>query len=245
MKKIIHVLLISISVFIFGCNNNASSEAEAIKLNATEFQQKISETKSPIILDVRTSGEFLGGHIAGAKNLNIRDANFDSELSKLDKNAPLFVYCLSGSRSSYAAAQMKESGFTQVYELAGGVMKWLSAGLPLTTTDTEVAIATEPKSGEITKEEFNTIISSDKFVLIDYYAEWCGPCKAMEPFLDELKTEMADKLIIQRIDVDKNKSFAQEMGIEELPTLQLYKKGKLVWKKIGFMDKEALVNAIK
>ena len=99
-------------------STNAQSPKTIQKdLSAQEFKANASKG---LLLDVRTPEEFSEGHILGAQNLNIYDANFSTELDKLDKNVLVYVYCRSGARSINASNMMKEKGFKEVYNLKGG-----------------------------------------------------------------------------------------------------------------------------
>jgi rhodanese-related sulfurtransferase len=84
-----------------------------------------------VVLDIRTPDEFAGGHIAGARNLDFYEPDFAASLDELDKDLPYFVYCRTGNRSSTAIETMKDLGFTEVYELDGGIVSWAEAGLPI------------------------------------------------------------------------------------------------------------------
>ncbi len=80
---------------------------------------------------------------------------------------------------------------------------------------------------------FFDLTASDQPVLVDFFAEWCGPCKTMTPILKEVKKTMGDKIKILKIDVDKNQRLATALNVQGVPTLMLYKKSKLLWRQSG------------
>lgn len=94
------------------------------------------------------------------------------------------------------------------------------------------------------KSSFQTIISSSPTVLVDFYADWCGPCKTLAPILKDLKEELGDAIKIVKIDVDKNQPLAAKYQVRGVPTMILYKEGKQVWRQSGVVPKEQLKQVI-
>ena len=92
---------------------------------------------------------------------------------------------------------------------------------------------------------FQEIINSEKPVLVDFFAEWCGPCKTMAPILSKVKTQIGDKASIIKVDVDKNPAAASTYQVRGVPTLILFKKGQIVWKESGVISEQQLANVIK
>ena len=92
---------------------------------------------------------------------------------------------------------------------------------------------------------FNSIIKDKKPVLVDFYADWCGPCKMLAPILKEVKAELQDDVKIIKIDVDKNQNLAAQYQVRGVPTMILFKDGNLVWRQSGVLQKDDLINVIK
>ncbi|SHH67000.1 thioredoxin [Winogradskyella jejuensis] len=95
------------------------------------------------------------------------------------------------------------------------------------------------------KSDFNSIINSSIPVLVDFYADWCGPCKALAPILKDVKSEMGEAIKIIKIDVDKNQPLANRYQVRGVPTLILFKNKNQVWRQSGVLQKESLISIIK
>lgn len=94
-------------------------------------------------------------------------------------------------------------------------------------------------------ETFQEIIQGDKPVLIDFYATWCGPCKAMSPIVESVGKEMQGQARVLKIDVDKNQSLANRFQIRAVPTFVIFKKGEMVWRQPGGADKSTLMAQVR
>ncbi|MBK8554787.1 MAG: rhodanese-like domain-containing protein [Lewinellaceae bacterium] len=122
MKHLVFIVLIMSGL---ACSNDTVAQK---KLQTAEFETMLNKTAGVQLIDVRTPEEFAAGHLVGAKNINYYDADFQSKINQVDKSKPVLVYCAVGGRSAQAASKMNKMGFTQVYDLAGGINAWNAAG---------------------------------------------------------------------------------------------------------------------
>lgn len=95
------------------------------------------------------------------------------------------------------------------------------------------------------KSSFNEIINDSKPVLVDFFADWCGPCKTLAPILKDTKAELGEDVKIVKIDVDKNQELSEKYQVRGVPTLILFKNGQQLWRQSGVVQKSALVQLIR
>jgi thioredoxin len=152
-------------------------------------------------------------------------------MTGLDKSKPLYLYCLSGGRSKKAAAWAVKNGFAEVYNLQYGINAWMEARKPVVT----------PKGMPVAEglsfdDYLKDIKRTDKMILVDFNAVWCGPCRILKPTVVKVVERNKDKVELFDIDVDRNPEVARTMNIQSIPLLILYKKGKEVWRNLGLVD---------
>jgi len=235
MKAFILPFLSLVILTITSCSSNGTGKLSTV--NPSEFLEKLNATPEAQLIDVRTPEEFQAGALENARNIDWNSSDFTNQLADLDKNAPVFVYCLSGGRSAEASQALLENGFKEIYELDGGFMAWTNEGLP-------VANAVQESSG-LTEADFKKLVTTDGYVLVDFSAEWCGPCKKLAPIVSEIEQEFNGKVKVVRIDVDENPELSQTLNVNSIPLLHLYKKGNLVWENVGLTEKSVITEQIK
>ncbi len=234
-------LMLLLAAINFNCHNTTTTEVTTPtgEIPVADFEAKLNATPNAQLIDVRTPEEYNEGHLLTAINIDHNGTDFEYKIKALDKTKPSFVYCHSGRRSAEAAEEMKKYGFTEVYQMKGGINEWKKSGKALTTPE-------RPKDQkDLSLENYNKQIESDKMVLVDFNAPWCGPCKLLSPILDDIAKEQNESLELIKLNYDDNTELSKSLKVENLPTLILYKKGKEVWKHEGYLDKIALMVAIE
>lgn len=220
--------LIFLCLLFLNCNIQTSKNIATIP--PVVFAQQLKATPDAQLIDVRSPQEFSGEHIDNAVNINWNGGDFAGKVSRYDKFKPIFVYCKIGGRSAQAASKLAEMGFTKIYNLDGGILKWSAAGL-------------SPPSDKIIglcDQEYSEMLKTDKKVLVDFYADWCEPCKKMTPYLLKMQTELKDKVTIVRLNADENKTMVSKLKVGDLPALFLYKNGTVTWEHKGFISEQDL-----
>lgn len=228
-----HSIVYSLALSLFlSCNLNA----QQTDLPVAQFEKEIGR-KDIQILDVRTQGEYNSGHLQNAFLADwTKPGIFLERIQSLDKNKPVYVYCLSGGRSSAAADKLRLEGFKEVYNLEGGIMAWKAAQMPVEGKAAEKAI---------TMEEYLSRIPINKTVLVDIGAVWCPPCKKMEPVIKNLVQQKSVEFILVSIDGGSQEKLASDLHADGFPTFIIYKNGKETWRQSGVVSKEILLQQLK
>lgn len=212
--------------------SSCASGAQPPDLAPEAFRQAVSRGDSVQILDVRTQEEYNSGHIANALLADWNERSvFEERVKALDKSKPVYTYCLVGGRSSAAAARLRADGFSEVYNLQGGIKAWKAASLP---------VEGRAEAPQMTVEEFRAMIPAEGTVLVNVGAAWCPPCRKMAPVLDELVRSDGRKFKLVKIDGGAQEALAASLGAATFPTFIVYKNGKEVWRASGVVALEEL-----
>jgi rhodanese-related sulfurtransferase len=219
--------LISLFGLLISCNSGAQSNKE---VSVDQFEQ---EVKQPAIqlLDVRTAGEYRSGHIKSALQANWNDPKeFAERTAALNKQQPVYVYCLSGPRSSAAAEWLMANGFQQVVELKGGFSNWKRNNKP---------VEGMASIKQMSMNEYQQQIAGKEYVLVDFGAEWCPPCRKMEPIINQFLAEQKD-IFFLKIDGGVHTNIMQQLKVDGLPTFILLKNGEERWRYKGVLTLDEL-----
>lgn len=211
-------------------------QAQSQILKPHAFLKAIASESDLLIVDVRSPQEYQEGHLESAVNNDWNGPAFKAKANAWNRNACVFVYCLSGGRSASAAEYLRSLHFKNVVELQGGLMAWRAADLP------EQGII--KKNGITVSGFYEGLKSMRDSVLVDFYADWCKPCQRMKSGLEQIQKQHASRITIWRIDADAHSELCRELKVDALPVLQLYVKGIKTWEHRGFMDASELRDAI-
>ena len=227
MKFKIYIVTL-FSFLVLSCNGQKNDAYESIA--PATFAEKIKATPNAQIIDVRTSEEYNSQHIDKAQNINWNGNDFENKAAALDKKQPVFVYCMVGGRSKKASDKLVEMGFSKVYDLQGGIMKWNAAGL---SKPSEKIIG-------MCSQEYGDLLKSRPKIMINFYADWCEPCIKMKPYITKMQTELNDQITIVRLNADENKTLISDLKLDGLPVILIYENAELKWKHIGFLSEKDL-----
>lgn len=209
-------------------------------VDAIKFQDLIKSGEG-VVLDVRTSQEYSRGHIEGSTLISVSDREFVNKIGLLQKDKPVYLYCLTGSRSNAAARYMAKMGFSELYNLQRGILDWNRNGFP--TVQSSGAVAS--KSIKYSEQSFQQLVNSEKIVLIDFHAPWCAPCKNMSPIIEKLAKEFKGMVKVEKVDVESNKNITAIYKVQSIPGFILFKEGKKVWSHKGMISHDELSKIIQ
>jgi thioredoxin len=225
-----------LSAFLFMITACSLNGQQANAINPDAFLKAISAGKIQV-LDVRTADEYKSGHINNALQANWLDKNeFNDRTSHLDKNKTVYIYCLSGGRSGAAAEVLRTKGYN-VINLEGGINAWKRESKPL--------VGVDPNAKQTSMASYEGQVRSTNIVLVDFGAEWCPPCKKMEPVLDAFMKQNNKKLTLVKMDGGIETALMKSLKVEALPTFILYKNGKEVNRKQGLVTQEEFNSWLK
>lgn len=229
MSNAYFLLLFFVTV---SCNAQPDSVTQT---NPGDFEKGISVTGIQV-LDVRTDTEFKTGHIKNALLANWNDqVQFLDRVQYINKDKPVYIYCLAGVRSAAAAKWMRENDFKKVIELEGGINAWKKESKPLEGNSNEP---------QMTIEQYWAKIPADKTTLVDFGATWCPPCVKMAPMIDELEKINNPNLVVIKIDGGIHTDIMKQLNIEPIPVFVIYKNRKELWRKEGIVTKEELLTQL-
>jgi len=224
-------------LILLACQGQTPS---VISMNASEFKFSL-DSHDAILLDVRTPQEQLTGIIEDASKIDFYDPNFESKISKIQKDKTVFVYCKSGGRSEKAAQLVIASGHKKVINLNGGIMAWKKAGYSLTATE----YIKDEILAELSIVEFNSLLHQHELVLVDFHTLWCVPCRKIAPMINQISEEFSETILVAKVDIDQSQELADLYKIQVVPTLVLFKDQQEVWRNSGVISKDSLLKVLE
>ena len=223
--------------FLFLATGISCTAQNKTSLTADEFEKSIGNKDKIQLLDVRTPGEYFSGHIKNALQADWNDkTEFDRRIGFVDKTKPVYVYCLAGGRSAAAAEKMRYMGYKEVYELKGGINAWKAANKILEGNS---------NAKQMSLDAFNNTIQGSKTVLVDFGAEWCPPCRTMEPILKGLESNKAIKFTLLKVDGGNDQDILKQYKVTALPVFIIFKDGKQSWRKDGIATEKEMEEQLK
>jgi rhodanese-related sulfurtransferase len=232
LKYLVSLLFLTTTIMSCAQNNPNKSSIE-LTISTTAFSSAVKQPGAQI-LDVRTAGEYQSGHIANALQANWLDPKeFKNRTQYLDKSKIIYIYCQSGGRSASAQAALMEAGF-KVVNLEGGMSNWRMQQMPVEGAGNAV---------QMRVVDFEKLLQSNQYVLVEIGAVWCPPCRKMQPVMDALKQTPPKPFYFLAVDGGQDMDVMKLVKADDLPTFILYKNGVEVWRKVGVAPKDDFVKA--
>jgi rhodanese-related sulfurtransferase len=227
MKKTIIITAISIlSLSAFAQKQNPDV------ISVDVFAAKINSQPAPQIIDVRTPQEFSINHIEGATYINLKDDNHLDGLKSFNKTKPVFIYAIQNSRPDQLAQELHANGYTEVYELKGGIASWIGSGNKYYTSVKD----------NISLTDYKKTLADNKIVLVEIGTKYCGLCAKAKVIVDSLQEDHNSSYKVVQLELYNNPQLVSELGeVPSVPTILLYKDGQVIWKRSGLtFDKKDL-----
>jgi len=220
--------LIFISAF-FSCSTSLNDTYQSIDI--VELKEVINY-QDIIILDVRTAHETSKGYIPDATFIDYYDDKFDEKINLIDRKKSIYVYCKIGGRSKKVAENLHGMGFSEVYNLEGGFIKWKNSNLPY---HSDTINFKDLKANHHTPKYFDSVLLNHENVLVYISTKWCTPCRKMEPVIDRFAEEYIRTVKVLKLDLDRHSFLTGRYNIKSIPTYVLYKNNIEVWRKSGII----------
>lgn len=224
-------------VLFFSCSEKQDTQT-IYDVDSKIFQDLLKKNPS-VLIDVRTKKEFNEGHIDGATNVNLYDSDFLKKINLVNKNQPIYVYCRSGGRSSMAASKMKDIGFTEIYNLSGGIDSWIDEeNLIIHNNFANKEVNTNHQIFDLLL--FDELLLNNNYTLLYFNTEWCYPCIKMRPIVNQFKQSNSYNIDVLLINLDVNSGFSKKYNLNGIPVCILFHKDVEIWRNVGILSFEEL-----
>lgn len=219
MKKISLIVVLALTL---ACN-----QADQTAITANEFKTEI-EKGGVQVVDLRSESVYKKNHIPGALSVSGNTAEVIAKETYADM--PLYLYNENGEGIDELVSNLRKGGFKKVYGLKEGISAWNKQGFKVE----------ELKIFENDTIPFTKAILGSKLVMVDFNAEWCRPCKMLDPIVKKLRETRAKDAIVYSIDTDKNPDLAQQYKAESIPLLVFLKNGQEIGRSVGLISESKL-----
>lgn len=214
---------------------NTKSYSQTDELSLDEFERAI-KSNDFVLLDLQSDHNFKRGRIKKFTNIPFESESFESKLlEKVKLYDNILFYCTNQEENQLAFQFLKEIGYQKVKFLKGGFETWQSNSKPYASNLRSIKPYTN-----LSYQNLQAILVQNEFTLVDFYADWCKPCKKMNPILKEI-AENDKSIKILKVNSDEAGSLVNHYGIEEIPTYIFFHNKNQVWRYSGEISKNELV----
>jgi thioredoxin len=234
MFKVFQIFtLLGFSITVFG-------QIESKNITPQEFDKLFKTHEGAILIDLRTPKEFAVARLKKAINVDLMMEGFeDFMVKKFSKNSKLFLYSQSEEDAKNASQYLFEIGYKNIWTLKGGFENWILSSKPYISGSQNFT-----PQNIYTKEIFQKKIRENKYVIVDFYADWCGPCKKMAPILFDIDNKR-DDVTLFKIDSDQNQTLVREYEITDIPTILIFRYGRQTWRTTGITEAKEILDRMQ